>query len=80
MHKGISFWIGPYGIRIPIDIKFVLAEDGLNYMYRDGWTTDIYINIWQMDTYGRQMNEKIYKKKYAKYNPSDKCWYYQELF
>ncbi|BCS82537.1 hypothetical protein QLL95_gp0048 [Cotonvirus japonicus] len=80
MHKGIYYWIGPYGIRIPANIKFVLAEDGFNYMYENGWITDMFVNVWEMYSLEHQMNEKIYKTKYATYNSKDKHWYYQQIF
>lgn len=51
---------GSYGILVPNEIDCVVAEDGYNYMYKDGSITErICHNPFPM-------NDKIYKQKYAK--------------
>ena len=34
------YWIGPYGIKVPIDFTHVPAADGGNIYYRDGKQTE----------------------------------------
>lgn len=34
-----SYWIGPYGVRVPMNIKEVYEADGYNKIGRDGGCT-----------------------------------------
>jgi hypothetical protein len=65
-----TYWIGPYGIKIPHTIKFVISEDGINYCYSDGSQT---VFSYRMSQY---MNEIKYKKKYAQ--QKDGQWYWKK--
>lgn len=38
-----QYWIGPYGVRVPLDIKEVVADDGGNTLYQDGRETEMFV-------------------------------------
>ncbi|AGC02283.1 hypothetical protein H012_gp167 [Acanthamoeba polyphaga moumouvirus] len=67
---GETFWIGAYGIFVPMHIKSVLAEDGYNIIYRDGGSTNLY------KFNPEPMNENIYKSKYAYFDNTVNRWYF----
>lgn len=64
-----NYWIGPYGIKIPQTIKFVISEDGTNYCFSDGSQT-----VFNYRT-TKYMDEMKYKKKYA--HQKDGQWYWK---
>lgn len=54
-----DYWRGPYGVLVYKDDDGIVANDGYNILYKDGSVTEKFmINA-------PQMNEKIYKQKYA---------------
>ena len=66
-----NYWIGPYSVLVPSKISYVVASDGCNTLYQTGEQTE-------RGCLGIIMNEEIYKKKYAIYNPNHKLWFYKE--
>lgn len=67
---GETFWIGAYGVLVPMHIKSVPAEDGFNIIYRDGGSTNLYKFSYEL------MNENIYKSKYAYFDNINRRWYF----
>ncbi|AGF84968.1 hypothetical protein QJ854_gp814 [Moumouvirus goulette] len=67
---GETYWIGAYGILVPMNVKSVPAEDGYNTIYRDGGITNLY------KFYPDLMNENIYKNKYAYFDSTHCRWYF----
>ncbi len=37
-----SYWIGPYGIRVPLDVDSIRDSDGCNHLYQNGCVTEMY--------------------------------------
>jgi hypothetical protein len=66
-----SYWIGPCEVYIPKSIKFVTAQDGVNYYYPDHSTTKM---LGDEDAY---MSDDVYREKFAKLEP-DGNWYWKK--
>lgn len=54
-----NYWIGPYGVRVPMDIETVCAADGMNMRYKDGCETEIGVPS------GASISKEDYLRKYA---------------
>lgn len=52
-----EYWIGPYNMRVPMWVKWVVAEDGGNTLGQNGSQTEKYIP--------NPMTEKEYLEYYA---------------
>ena len=65
----MSFWKGPYGVLVPNHIEAVVASDGGNTRYKSGAETEMGCMF--------EMNEKLYKEKYA-IKKEDGKWYYRD--
>ncbi|AKI80776.1 hypothetical protein [Acanthamoeba castellanii mimivirus] len=66
-----NYWIGPYGIFIRHNMFSVVAEDGYNIIYKDGFKTD-FENVKRV-----RMNDDLYKKTYAIFDEITGNWYYK---
>ncbi|BCS82814.1 hypothetical protein QLL95_gp0325 [Cotonvirus japonicus] len=66
-----KFWIGPYGVLVRHNLYSVVATDGYNVVYHDGYITDL------VKKNSLSMNENVYKKLYANLNESNGKWYYK---
>lgn len=62
----LKYWIGPYGIRVPIHIDKIIARDGCNILYREGGETQLLCNP--------EMSKDEYIKKYAVYKDGYYYW------
>lgn len=64
-----DYWSGPYGVRVPNSVKYVVASDGYNSRYKDGSETEMcMINA-------PPMNQHIYRQTYAELR-DDGFYYY----
>jgi len=66
-----AYWIGPYGVRVSNDIQSVVASDGFNTRMKSGDSTE------KACRNPPQMNEEIYRSKYAELG-TDGFYYYKE--
>lgn len=69
----LTHWTGPYGILVPNEVNYIMAKDGYNTLRCNGGQTEMFMEN------APEMNEEIYKKKYATYNSIDNKWYYNSL-
>lgn len=68
------YWLGPYGVRVPIYVDWVMAEDMGNNIYRDGGTTEMAVRY----APGKFPTESDYKAKYATQYADGNWWYDEE--
>lgn len=68
-----NYWVGTYGIRVPLNINSIPYSDG-NTMYRNGRITEVYC----MDVNGNPLNinKDDYLNKYGE-KRSDGFWYWK---
>lgn len=66
-NKKQGYWIGPYGVYVPNHTTRVIAEDGCNFLSKDGCITEMCSTI--------VMNEQLYKEKYTTMSGGD--YYYK---
>ena len=65
-----EFWVGPFGVLVPNNIKWVVASDGFNKLNIKGFQTEMGMPN------APYIDETIYRQKYATYNPTNGYWYY----
>lgn len=65
-----DYWNGPFGVRVPNNITYIIASDGYNTMYNDG------IQTARLMSSPPQMNEAIYRQKFAELR-NDGYYYYK---
>lgn len=63
----MSYWIGPYGLRVPNELLYVEAEGGGNRLSRDGAKTEMRFNI--------KLTKEEYMKRHAYIGPDGFYWY-----
>jgi hypothetical protein len=39
-----KYWIGPYGIKVPVSTPVIMAKDGFNHLHQDGKETGIMVS------------------------------------
>lgn len=64
-----KFWTGPYGVRVPMHLDSVVADDGGNTLYRDGSVTEMFVEP--------EMTKKEYFRVHAEQR-ADGHWWYKE--
>lgn len=68
MNNAQTYWIGPYSVLVPQEVKSVVASDGVHKMYADGRETG-------SDNFST-MNSHSYRSKYSRYDMMRGLWFY----
>lgn len=72
--ESTKYWIGPYGVRVPIHISVVVASDGYNKQYINGYITEMQIDEAQL------MTPAVYKSTYTVLGEDGFYYYDKEFF